>query len=151
MRFIIPRINVDTRLRRETDSAHRARVDERLPVHAHIPPLAASALEAFRVGHVQVDAVEAAQTVRAGRQDAPGQAAAVMVVPRHACMNRNGERERIRALHCSGLARRRLRRLHGTYPTVFVVYGGLRGVVVMVVVAKTSQSNPARYTEWDGT
>lgn len=41
-------------------SAHRARVDEGLPVHAHIPPLAASALEAFRVGHVQVNAVEAA-------------------------------------------------------------------------------------------
>lgn len=54
---------------------YRARVNERLPVHTHIPALPASALEAFSVGHVQVDTVEAAQAVRSRRQDAAGQAA----------------------------------------------------------------------------
>lgn len=51
-------------------------MDQRLPVHAHIPALPARTLEALSVRHVQVDAVEAAQAVRASRQDAAGQAAA---------------------------------------------------------------------------
>ena len=65
----------NTHTHRQTHTTHRAGVDERLPVHAHIPPLPAGTLETFGVCHVQMNPVQTSQPVCSSRQDATGQAA----------------------------------------------------------------------------